>query len=291
MKVKRIMAVALLATLLGVAGAAAQSVKPVKFPLWPNGAPTKNGHEGTPEKWNGPRVSETSEAELWVYPAKNPNGQCVISAPGGGYKFLSTENEGTMFVDWMNTRGITFAILKYRVPNGHCEVPLEDGRRAMQLMREKAAEFGVNPNEIGIMGSSAGGHFAAMLSTMYGEAQYRPDFEILLYPVISMSDVTHKGTRKYLFGDNPTAAQIEKYSLENRVTADTPPTFIVLAVDDKTVDPLNSLYFAEALSKNHVPYSMHFYPTGGHGFGFKDSYIYKQEWSTELDRWLRSLRK
>lgn len=286
---KRILTFAITALLLGVATAVA--AKPIKIPLWENGAPTKNGHENTQETWKGPKVYETSVPELWIYPAKKPTGQAIVCAPGGGYKYLSTENEGTLFVDWMNTQGITFAILKYRVPNTHSEVPLEDGRRAMQIMREKATEYGYNPNEVGIMGCSAGGHFAAMLATMYGEQQYRPDFEILLYPVISMTDITHKGTREHLIGEKPTKAQIEKYSLENRVTPQTPPAFIVLATDDKVVDPLNSLHYVEALQKNKVPYSLHIYPDGGHGFGFRDTNPYKAQWSGELERWLRSIRK
>lgn len=286
---KRILSIVLTTLLLSAVTIAA--AKPVKITLWPDGAPHKNGHEGTEEKWNGPKVSEVSVPELWIYPAKNPNGQAVVAAPGGGYKYLSTDNEGTMFVDWMNAQGITFAILKYRVPNGHCEVPLEDGQRAMQIMREKASEFGYNPDEIGIMGSSAGGHFAATLATMYGKPEYRPDFEILLYPVISMTDITHAGSRKFLLGENPSKENIEKYSLENRVTPQTPPAFIILATDDKTVDPLNSLYYVEALQKNKVPYSLHIYPTGGHGFGFRDTYKYKPQWSGELERWLRSIKK
>lgn len=286
---KRILTFAFTALLLGSVSAVA--AKPIKIALWPNGAPSKNGHENTEEKWDGPRVSEVSIPELWIYPAKKPNGQAIVCAPGGGYKYLSTDNEGKMFIDWMNTQGITFAILKYRVPNGNSVVPLEDGQRAIKIMREKAAEYGYNPDEVGIMGCSAGGHFAATLATMYGEEQYRPDFEVLLYPVISMTDITHKGTRKFLIGENPSATQIEKYSLENRVNAQTPRAFIVLAADDKTVDPLNTIYYVEALQKNKVPYSLHIYPNGGHGFGFRDTNPYKAQWSGELERWLRSIRK
>ncbi|MBD5303783.1 MAG: alpha/beta hydrolase [Bacteroides sp.] len=286
---KRILSVIFGALLL--ASVSLSAAKPVKIQLWPDGAPTKNGLEGIEEKWNGKRLSDVSVPELWIYPAKNPNGQAVIAAPGGGYTLLSTDNEGTMFVDWMNAQGITLAVLMYRMPNGHSEVPLEDGRRAIEIMREKAAEYGFNPDEVGIMGSSAGGHFAATLSTMYGDKKYRPDFQILLYPVITMTDLTHNGSRNNLLGKDASAADIEKYSLENRVDANTPPAFIILATDDKTVNPLNSLHYAEALQQNGVPYSMHIYPTGGHGFGFRDSYIYKPQWSAELERWLRSQKK
>lgn len=274
-----------------VLGLSATGAEPIKIKLWPNGAPTKNGHEQTEEKWVGAKVYEVSDPELWIYPAKNPNGQAIVAAPGGGYKYLSTDNEGTMFIDWMNTRGITFAILKYRLPNGHYEVPTEDARQAIKIMREKAKEYGYNPNEIGIMGASAGGHFAATCATLYGNKESRPDFQILLYPVITMERHTHGGTRENLIGKNPSKKLIEKYSLANRVDKNTPPAFIVLANDDASVPPLNTLEYAAALQKNGVPYTIHMYPTGGHGFGFRDTFPYKHEFATELDSWLRSLRK
>lgn len=267
------------------------AAEPLKIKLWPNGAPSKNGLEGTEERWEGAKVYEVSESELWVYKAEKPNGMAVVACPGGAYEYLSTDNEGTMFIDWMNERGITFAILKYRLPNGHSEVPLEDARRAMEIMRTQGKEFGVNPDEIGIMGSSAGGHLAATLSTMHGSPMYRPDFQILLYPVITMTDKTHKGSRTNLLGENPTADQIERYSLENRVSEQTPPAFIILAADDNIVDPINSLRYTEKLQAHKVPYSLHIYPGGGHGFGFRDTYTYKPQWSAELDRWLKSLQK
>ena len=286
---KRIAKIAI--SMLALGCLAMSAVAPLKIKLWPNGAPTKNGLEGTEERWEGAKVYEVSEPELWVYKAEKPNGMAVVACPGGGYKYLSTDNEGTMFIDWMNERGITFAILKYRLPNGQSEVPLEDARRAMEIMRTQGKEFGVNPNEIGIMGSSAGGHLAATLATMYGSPMYRPDFQILLYPVITMTDKTHKGSRTNLLGENPTADQIERYSLENRVDAQTPPAFIILASDDNAVKPINSLRYAEKLQSNKVPYSLHIYPAGGHGFGFRDTYQYKPQWSAELDRWLKSLQK
>lgn len=274
-------------TLIGMVSM--QAVEPVKIKLWPKGAPTKNGHEGTAEKWVGPKVYEVSDPELWVYPAKNPNGMAIIDAPGGGYKYLSTDNEGTMMIDWMNTQGITFAILKYRTPNGHCEVPTEDARQAMKIMRERAKEFGVNRDEIGVMGSSAGGHFAATAATLYGKKEYRPDFQILLYPVISMTGITHKGTKTCLLGANPPKKQIKKYSLENQVNGDTPPAFIVLAADDAAVPPMNSILYAKELQRNGVPYALHIYPSGGHGFGFKETNPYKQQMTSELERWLRKI--
>lgn len=192
--------------------------------------------------------------------------------------------------DWMNRQGITYAVLKYRMPNGHSTVPLEDSRRAISIAREKASEWGVNPNKIGIMGSSAGGHFAATLATMYGDEKYRPDFQILLYPVISMDSITHKGSRDNLLGKNASAADIEKYSLQNRVTSSTPPAFIALSADDGAVPPMNALGYAEALIRDKVPVSLHMYPVGGHGWGYKEAFKYKREWTAELEKWLAEIK-
>lgn len=270
--------------------ASAMAVEPVIIPLWPDGAPTKNGLEGEKEVRTGRKIEVVSQPELWIYPAKHPNGMAILDIPGGGYHFVSIENEGEMLIDYMTTHGITWAVLKYRLPNGHCTVPLEDGQRAMQILRSEAKKYKFSPKCVGVMGWSAGGHFAATLSTMYEKPEYRPDFSILIYPVISMTDITHGGSRKNLIGENPSKEQIEKYSLENRVSADTPPTFMVLAADDKTVDPMNSMVYAEALLRNKVPLSFHLYPKGGHGFGFKDTCPMKREWTGELENWLRTLK-
>lgn len=241
--------------------------KDFEVKLWPDGAPTKNGLEGQPEevKRGGGMVDNVSEPTLRVYPAANPSGKAIICCPGGGYAFVSMKSEGTDMAKWMDKQGITFAVLKYRMPNGHKEVPLEDARRAIKMMRDSAAQWHLDPNQVGIMGSSAGGHFAATLATMYGEKQYRPDFQILLYPVISMDRKTHQSSAKNLIGENPPAADVELYSLQNRVTPETPRAFIALSSDDKTVNPVNSMIYVDALLKNHVPVTLHMYPSGGHG--------------------------
>ncbi len=275
------------AILLLLSSFAAFAAEPIVIPLWPEGAPTDNGLDPAKEYYKGPSLYDNATAELWLYPAKIPNGTAIICAPGGGYKMAATRHEGKDWADWMNAQGITFAVLKYRMPNGHDNVPLEDGRRAMQLMKEKAPEYGINPDKIGIMGSSAGGHFAATLATLYGDKQFRPAFQILLYPVITMTEATHAGSRTNLIGEKPTPEMVKKYSLENQVTADTPPAFIILAADDRVVPPINSLRYAESLQEAGVPYSLHIYPDGGHGFGFRDSYRFKPDWTAELSHWLR----
>lgn len=275
-----------------VAASSVQAVEPVKIDLWPGGAPVENGFDPKNERIeNGYKLMDVANAELWIYPAKNPNGMAVMLTPGGGYQCLVIYKEGTMFAEWLSSQGITCGVLKYRMPNGHREIPLMDAQRGMEIMRAKAAEFHYNKDEIGVMGGSAGGHFAAMLSTMYDSPATRPDFQILLYPVISMdgSTIGHKPSAKRLLGDDYTAEDVEKYSLQNRVTPMTPPAFILLASDDKIVDPMNSYEYAEALLRNKVPYTLHVFPDGGHGFGMLDTNPNKREMQEEIMRWLKSI--
>lgn len=281
---------AIVASLLLSLQALGAGPKDFEIPLWPDGAPTKNGLEGQPETFNRGKdyPGNVSVPTLHVYPAARPNGKAIICCPGGGYAFLSMKYEGRDMARWMNRQGITFAVLKYRMPNGHKEVTLEDSRRAIKIMRDSAAAWGFDPAQVGIMGSSAGGHFAATLATMAGDEQYRPNFQILLYPVISMDDITHAGSKKNLLGEKSAAADIEKYSLQNRVTTETPRAFIVLSADDKTVNPLNSLEYVRALLANKVPVTLHMYPTGGHGWGYREDFAFKREWTGELESWLRT---
>lgn len=231
-----------------------------------------------------------------VYPASNPNGIAIIACPGGGYQHLAMNHEGHDMAAWFNAQGITFAVLKYRMPNGHNEVPLSDAQEAILIMKSHADEWKVNPDKIGIMGASAGGHLASTVATHF-DKETRPAFQILLYPVISMdTSISHGGSRKNLLGDNlsgtsPSDELIKKYSNELQVTPETPPAFIALSSDDKTVPPANSIRYYEALIANKVMATMHIYPIGGHGWGFRDSFIYKRQWTDELETWIRTLNK
>jgi acetyl esterase/lipase len=264
--------------------------KPIVVPLWPNGAPNSNGLTGTEEDLNGGRVANVVNPTITIYPAAKPCGMAIIACPGGGYARLAMNHEGHDMAAWMNTMGITYVVLKYRMPNGHKEVPLSDAQQAIRLVRQQAADYGINPHRVGIMGASAGGHLAASLATLYSSEESRPDFQILLYPVISMMQgITHAGSRKNLLGEHPTPELERSYSLENRVTSQTPPAFIVLSSDDRSVPPLNSIDYYLALQKAGVPVSMHIYPIGGHGWGFRDNFTYKRLWTAELEKWLMNL--
>lgn len=281
---KRILII--LAAVLMTVSAAAQ--RPAVFHLWPDGAPTSNGLSGDETTDPSGRIGNISDPTVTVYPARNPNGICVIACPGGGYSYVSSKYEGHDMADWMNAQGITFAVLHYRMPNGHHEVPLADGEQAVRIMRAHAGEWGVNPQKIGVMGFSAGGHFAATVSTLFTSPESRPDFSVLIYPVITMEDgITHGGTKMNLVGKSPDASLVERYDLYRQVNSSTPPAFIALSADDMTVPPANGIRYFESLVSNHVKgCSLHIYPVGGHGWGFRDSFTYKRQWTAELEKWI-----
>ena len=249
----------------------------------------KNGNIGN--------ISDLARMDLY-FPEK-PNGQMMIVCPGGGYSIVSSYNEGVYVAEWMLDRGITVAVVKYRLPNGHCRVPHQDVENAFRYCRKHAGEWGVS--QIGVMGFSAGGHLAATTSTMWTENETRPDFSVLIYPVITMEQgLTHQGTRENLITVKAEWREhiTEKYSLENQVTRFTPPTFIALCSDDFTVPAENSLRYYNRLIDNDVEAEMHIFPKGGHGWGFTDEkytendrFGYgRDEFEASLGRWLESIR-
>lgn len=260
---------------------------PIELPLWPDGAPNTNGLTGTQEDLNGGLVANVVTPSITVYRPSCPNGMAIIMCPGGGYARLAMAHEGYDMAPWLNAQGITYIVLKYRMPNGHREVPLSDAEQAIRHVRQHAAEWNVNPARVGIMGASAGGHLAASLATLYGSDETRPDFQILFYPVITMGADTHQGSRNNLLGENPSDELVRDYSLENRVTSRTPQAFIMLSTDDTSVPPVNSINYYLALVKQKVPATLHAYPVGGHGWGFRDDFSYKRQWTGELEKWLR----
>ena len=256
--------------------------------LWPDGAPNAFEIPGPESGFVTFRTKEYEQAMMEVYPARNPNGLCVIMCPGGAYIMESQTYEGRDMKDWFNSRGITYCMLQYRLPCGHHDVPLSDVLQAIRIMREKAEELGIT--KIGIAGNSAGGHLAACAATMYDSPETRPDFQILMYPVITMEDSFTNGlSRDALIGKKPSKELVDRFSLEKHVTPDTPPAFIVLCSDDPDVPVTNSLRYYEQLVANKVSASMHIYPTGGHGWGWKDSMLYKSSWLSELEDWIENI--
>lgn len=258
------------------------------IPLWPDGFPEKE-YEARPDDFQKKVLpKDFMEPKLEVYPAMKPNGLCILECPGGGYTMLSDSHEGRQMAQWFNALGITYCVLEYRLPFGFSYVPLHDAERAMSIIREHAGEWGVE--HIGVMGCSAGGHLASTLATHYSSPETRPEFQILLYPVITMeASYTHMGSRHNLIGDNPSEELENEFCNQKHVTAETAPAIMILSNDDTTVDPKNSIEYYYALRKAGVSASLHIYPVGGHGYGNLDFFAYKREWTAEVERWLGQL--
>ena len=257
------------------------------------------GPENVPENGNLGNINRLARFDLYF--PKKPNGQMIIVCPGGGYSIVSSYNEGVYAADWMLEKGITVAVVKYRLPNGHCMVPHADVENAFRYCRAHSAEWGVK--QIGVMGFSAGGHLAGTTSTKWTEEQTRPDFSVLIYPVITMEQgFTHQGTREKLITKKAEWKEhmAEVYSLETQVTRFTPPTFLALCSDDFVVPAENSLRYYNELINHDVPAEMHIWPKGGHGWGFssekfvgkgKDKFSYaRDEYYLALERWLERIR-
>ncbi|UOR04068.1 alpha/beta hydrolase [Hymenobacter aerilatus] len=279
----------------------AQQVLPLYKGNIPDSKPSEVKETSITLANGGVRISNVVQPTLTVFlaPADKATGTAVIICPGGGYARLSIDHEGYNVAKRLNEMGVTAFVLKYRLPNDQSQpdkttAPLLDAQQAIRMVREQATAFRVNPNRIGLMGFSAGGHLASTAGTHFahpvnskaGATSVRPDFLMLLYPVVSFSDsLAHAGSRDNLLGKNASAAQLHLYSNELRVTAQTPPTFLVHAQDDKTVPVLNSLVFYQALTHHKVPAEMHLYPKGGHGFGLHNQTT-QDDWTERLRNWL-----
>ena len=282
----------------------AQTVMPLYPDTIPNSRPgadeeiSKYSDDGTLS------ISKVSRPELTVFlpPKEKAGGTAVIVCPGGGYVNISASHEGSDVARRLNEEGITAFVLKYRIPDDQTMInkeigPLQDVQRAIQIVRSRAAEWGINPHRIGILGFSAGAHLAASAGTHFNQSyisnpqhvSLRPDFMILVYPVISFSDsIGHKGSRDQLLGKNPSPEKIKEYSNELQATDRTPPAFLVHAKDDDAVPYANSVVFAEALKEHHVPVKVFYYEKGGHGFGLinKTSSI---RWMDVCLEWMKGI--
>lgn len=251
-------------------------------------------------------IHKISRPTLTVYlpPKEKANGTAVIICPGGGYWIVAAGHEGADVAKEFTNMGVTAFVLKYRIPDSltmiHKEIgPLQDAQRAIQLVRQNAKEWNVNPNKIGILGFSAGGHLAASAGTHFKDAvidnpsttSLRPDFMILVYPVISFQDsIGHLGSRDNLLGKNASKEKIDWYSNELQVNDDTPPTFLIHAKDDDGVSYKNSTVFYEALQKHHITSHIFLYEKGGHGFGLHNP-TSKEDWMPKVKDWLENLFK
>lgn len=258
------------------------------MPLWPDGAPNAIGKE----QQDIPTITP------FLAPKETATGAAVLVLPGGGYAHLSEIKEGSDIAKWLNSLGISAFVLKYRLgPRYNQPNQLLDAARAMRTIRHRATEWGVDPKRVAILGFSAGGHLASTMGTKYdaGKADAkdeiermssRPDAMILLYPVITMGEFTHAGSKKYLLGESPTPELIKLYSNELQVTKDTPPTFIFHTMNDPTVPVENSMQFAAALRKNGVPFEFHLYEQGPHGVGLAPTNPYLASWAARCADWL-----
>lgn len=215
--------------------------------------------------------------------------KAVVICPGGGYALLSPFHEGYGWSGLFTREGIAAIMVTYRMPYGIKEIPMEDVLRAIELVREHASEWNIDPSQIGIMGFSAGGHLASSVATM-APPELRPSFQILFYPVIS-SDPRwmHKGSFNNLLGEMASSSQREEYSTDRRVDSLTPPAILLLSDDDRGVPPMNSILYYSALKANGIPASLHIYPSGGHGWGDRMSFPYHEQMTAELTAWLRRL--
>lgn len=275
--------------------------------LYPNGTPglKKQGvTEKSPSDGGITRISNVTKPSITIYtPKVKTTDAAVIICPGGGYGILAYDHEGTEIAEWFNQRGMTAVVLKYRLPErenfDNVSIrPLQDAQTAIRYIRKNADKYGVSKDKIGIMGFSAGGHLAATASTLFdtqvGEVtdasvSVRPDFSLLIYPVISFdNEITHSGSKDNLIGKNPTKEDEERFSPEKQVKADTPPAFLVSTTDDWVV-PENSIAYFLACKKNKVPVEMHIYEKGGHGYALKDRNLGTvQSWPARMEDWLKS---
>ena len=259
------------------------------LPLWPGDAPEGNG-----------KFSDSSKAKLTVHLPEKPNGAAIVICPGGGYGGLVTKGEGHGIAAWLNAHGIAGIVLEYRLPAGRPYVPLLDAQRAIRTVRANAAQWKVDPKKVGIIGFSAGGHLASTATVHFdaGEGKTtdavaressRPDFSILIYPVISMEEGVHRGSKKNLMGETPAAGLPDYFSTQRHVKAGTPPAFLAHAVDDKVVPIENSQMFYEAQKKAGLPARLVELPNGGHGLnGYKGPSWDK--WQAESLLWLKEIK-
>lgn len=271
----------IIAMMLITGASVAMAQKGMKMDLWSNGATYAS-------------TDKEDKAELTVYlpDAKKATGRAVVCCPGGGYSHLAMDHEGHQWATFFNNQGIALIVLKYRMPHGNPMVPVSDAEQAIKTVRRNAVEWHIDCTQVGIMGFSAGGHLASTIAT-HSTGEAAPNFQILFYPVITMDpNFTHKGSHDNLLGTDHSKKEWRRleadYSNDLRVNRTTPRAFIALSDDDKAVPAANGFSYYEQLYKHDVPASIHIYPTGGHGWGYRESFAYHYQMVFELGGWLES---
>lgn len=285
--------------------------QPFVVKLWPEGIPGSVEDETYQEKITTAEDGTVKRCERIKYPdltvflppAGKETGTAVLICPGGGYAALAFDHEGNAIARWLNENGMAGIILKYRLPSDRIMKdkstgPLQDAQEAMRIIRRNASAWNINPQKVGVIGFSAGGHLASTLSTHFDEKVYdakdsvsaRPDFSLLIYPVISFdTTITHMGSRNNLIGLRPADEQVRRFSNDLQVTTKTPPAFLVHSADDRAVPVMNSVNYLNALRKHNVPAELHIFRKGGHGYGLAPAGGTEASWPELCIRWLKDM--
>ena len=267
--------------LLLTSATATHAQKGMKMDLWPNGA-----------TYNSTDKEDKAEMTVYLPDAKKATGRAVVCCPGGGYTHLAMDHEGHQWATFFNNQGIALIVVKYRMPHGNPMIPVSDAEQAIKTVRRNAVEWHIDRTKVGIMGFSAGGHLASTIAT-HSTGDAAPNFQILFYPVITMDpSFTHKGSHDNLLGTDHSKKEMKRlesdYSNDLQVNRTTPRAFIALSDDDKAVPAANGFSYYEQLYKHDVPASIHIYPSGGHGWGYRESFAYHYQMIFELKGWLES---
>jgi acetyl esterase/lipase len=300
--------ISIITFLLGICLSINTTAQVTSYNLWPDGIPGLILNDNYVEKATiieglATRYEKVTNPALFVFlpPKETASGTAVLICPGGGYTALAFSHEGHAIARWLNENGIAAIILKYRLPSDlimkdKSVGPLQDAQEALRIIRRNAVSWNINPYKIGVLGFSAGGHLASTLSTHFDEKVYeikdstsaRPDFSLLIYPVITMdATFTHSGSRRNLLGENPSDEAIKRFSNELQITEKTPPAFLVHSGDDKSVPVKNSIVYYEGLQKLGISAEMHIFQKGGHGYGMAVNMGTQSSWPELCLKWLK----
>lgn len=274
--------------------------------LWPKGKMPNSRGLDLKHIEERERITQVSEPKMLVFfpPKEEQNGTSILILPSGGYQKLTYNLGGIQLAKWFNTQGITAFVLLYRLPNSPDLIvseqgPVQDAQRAMKIIRHQAKTWNLNPDKVGIFGSSAGGHLASTIATHVtdfskigdktDDVSFKPDFMVLVSPVISFGKFTHEGSKNNFLGKQTSFENVHYYSNENHVSVHTPPTILFHAQNDEAVNPMNSLLFYQSMLKHQVPGALHIFPKGGHSIGIYNASNLTDQWKTLTNLWLKEI--